>query len=406
MNQESNQDSVRNQSWAAVFGAAALGAAAMYLSDPDRGRRRRALMKDKARSAVNRTGSAIDVASRDLGNRVQGLRARGRRLLGRHESDADDQVVAARVRECLGRAVSHPHAVKVNAMQGCIVLSGPILAIEKDRLLEAVRSVSGVSEVDDQLTPHESAAGVAALQGGRRLAQTRFLFMQDKWPPALRAIALLGGGALGYLGLTRRGTASTAAAVLGLGLATRGALNRPLLRRAETLAMKPLDLHKAIYIEASPERVFDVWSRYENFPRFMSNVQQVQDLGGGRSHWTVSGPAGTRVEWDSTVTESRRPELLAWRSEPDAILEHHGRVHFERTDGGTRVTVDMSYNPPAGAAGEAFASLFNGSPKRQLDEDLMRMKSFIESGVPPHDAAQAALLQPGQQAQHPGDALH
>ncbi|HJV50846.1 MAG TPA: SRPBCC family protein [Noviherbaspirillum sp.] len=399
------EQSSKNQSWAAAIGAAALGAAAMYLSDPDRGRRRRALIKDQARSAVHKTSNAIDVASRDIGNRMQGLRAQGRRMLRMRGREAGDQVVAARVRECLGRAVSHPHAVKVNAIQGCVVLSGPILAEEKDRLLDAVRSVEGVSEIDDRLTVHESATGVAALQGGRRLAQARNVLMQDNWPPALRAVALVGGGTMGMYGMRSRNPAGALFAVLGLGIALRGALNRPFWRRAGARAMKPLDLHKTIYINASPERVFDAWSKYENFPRFMSNVQQVQDLGNGRSHWIVSGPAGTQVEWDSTLTESHRPELLAWHTEPDAVLEHHGRVHFEAVDGGTRVTIDMGYNPPGGAAGEAFASLFTGSPKRQLDEDLMRMKSFIESGVPPHDATQA-MQQPAQQPQRTGDILH
>lgn len=399
------QDTSKNQSWTAVFGAAALGAAAMYLSDPDRGKRRRALIKDKARSAVNKTGNAIDVASRDFGNRMQGLRAQGRRLLRLRRREADDVVVAARVRQCLGRSVSHPHAVKVNVMQGCVALSGPILAAEKERLLDAVRSVSGVSEIEDRLAVHESAEGVAALQGGRRLAPSRYLFMQDSWPPALRAVAILGGGAMGYAGVTRRGPVSAIVGVLGLGLALRGAINRPLWRSAGSREMQPLDLHKTIYINASPERVFDTWSKYENFPRFMSNVQQVQDMGDGRSHWIVSGPAGTQVEWESNLTESRRPELLAWRTEPDAAIEHHGRVHFEAVDGGTRVTVEMAYNPPAGAAGEAFASLFTGSPARQLEEDLMHMKSFIESGVPPHDASKA-MQHPAQPPQRTGEILH
>jgi uncharacterized membrane protein len=66
-------------------------------------------------------------------------------------------------------------------------------------------------------------------------------------------------------------------------------------------------------------------------------------------------------------------------------------VHFEPSGSGTRVTVHMEYSPPAGALGHALASLFNGNPKRQMDEDLMRMKEFIETGVPPHDAAQPSM---------------
>jgi uncharacterized membrane protein len=47
----------------------------------------------------------------------------------------------------------------------------------------------------------------------------------------------------------------------------------------------------------------------------------------------------------------------------------------------------MSYSPPAGVLGHMVASLFNGDPKKQMDEDLLRMKTFIERGIPPHDAA-------------------
>jgi uncharacterized membrane protein len=130
-----------------------------------------------------------------------------------------------------------------------------------------------------------------------------------------------------------------------------------------------------------------MWSNYENFPHFMSNVQKVQDLGNGRSHWVVNGPAGTVIEWDAVLTESKPPEELAWRTEPNSPVQHQGKVRFDPENGGTRVQVQMEYGPPAGVVGHAVAALFNGDPKKQMDEDLMRMKTFIESGIPPHDAA-------------------
>ena len=62
---------------------------------------------------------------------------------------------------------------------------------------------------------------------------------------------------------------------------------------------------------------------------------------------------------------------------------------FEPTDnGGTEVTVWLSYNPPAGAIGHAIAKVFGADPKSEMDTDLMRMKSLIETGELPHDAAQ------------------
>ena len=43
------------------------------------------------------------------------------------------------------------------------------------------------------------------------------------------------------------------------------------------------EVERSIEIGAAPEVVFDVWSRYENFPHFMSRVREVKDLGNGRS---------------------------------------------------------------------------------------------------------------------------
>ena len=51
----------------------------------------------------------------------------------------------------------------------------------------------------------------------------------------------------------------------------------------------------------------------------------------------------------------------------------------------------MTYQPPAGMIGHAVASLFNGDPKRQMDDDLMRMKAFIETGITPRKAQRIDL---------------
>jgi len=57
----------------AVLGAAAAGAALMYVFDPDEGPRRRSLMRDKAVGLSNDAKDAIGKKSRDIRNRAQGL---------------------------------------------------------------------------------------------------------------------------------------------------------------------------------------------------------------------------------------------------------------------------------------------------------------------------------------------
>lgn len=390
-----NRESRSNQSLLTLLGVAAAGALTMYLSDPDRGRRRRALAADKVRSLAHKTGDSISVASRDLGNRMQGLRAQASRMFSRQKKEmVDDEVLMARVRKEIGRAVSHPRAIKVTAQQGCITMFGPVLASEKEQLISCIRSVPGVSELQDNLEVHETPEHVPSLQGEGKARMASSFAGQSNWSPAIRAIATVGGGALGYYGVVRRSPASMVAAAVGLGLIARSVANKPFSEIS--IAGKRnqvIELHKTIHIAAAPEAVFDMWSKVENFPHFMSNVHEVRDLGGGRSHWTVRGPAGVPVEWDAVMNQSVRPELLSWNSEPNASVQHTGTVRFEPEGTGTRVSVHMSYSPPAGVLGHAVASLFKGNPKQQMDQDLMRMKMFIESGIPPRDAAQPARQQ-------------
>jgi uncharacterized membrane protein len=134
---------------------------------------------------------------------------------------------------------------------------------------------------------------------------------------------------------------------------------------------------KTIFINAPLEQVFDTWANYENFPRFMSNVKSVQPLGGDRSHWKVRGPAGVGVEFDS-VAQKLRPNEFSWHSEPGSTVQNEGHVTFQPEGTGTRATVRLSYRPPAGALGRGVSSLLGADPQRQLEEDLNRMKQYIE----------------------------
>lgn len=368
---------------------AAIGAVAMYLSDPDRGKRRRALARDKITSMTVKTSNAFSVTSRDFSNRMQGLRAEARRRFAARDEYANDYQLVERVRSKIGRVVSHPHALKVRAQQGCIILSGAILADEKAHLLSTVRAVPGVTQIDDAMEVHDTP-DISSLQGGTRRRRSGPAILKDNWPPALRAIATAGGGALGLYGFARRTPGSVMLAALGMGLMARSMTNAPIRRLAQPGRQgSTMHLEKTIYIEASPEIVFDTWNNYENFPQFMSHVKEVRNLGDGRSHWVVNGPAGTVTEWDAQLTACERPRLLAWKSNPEATVQNEGRIRFEPVDGGTRVQVHMSYNPPGGPIGHAAASLFNGDPKKQMDDDLMRMKVMIESGMLLHDTTRS-----------------
>ena len=347
-----------------ILFSAAAGALAMYFFDPQGGRRRRARARDKVDHAARRLRDAYDVTARDTRQRAVGmkaeLRAMSDRLLRRGGPVSGDTLVG-RVRAVLGRYVSHPHAIEVSASGGEVALSGPILAHEVPGLLYAVKHVPGVRGVENRLELHKEPGNISSLQGGLPRRGQQWELLQDNWSPAARLLT----GALG-LALLLRG----------------GVIGR--IGGAALLA------HKTICVSAPVEQVFAFWSDYQNFPRFMSNVREVR-LDGDRSHWVVSGPAGVPVEWDAEVMRIEPNSLIQWHSTPRSAVKQEGEVRFEpMADGGTRVTVHMCYLPPAGALGHAVARIFGADPKSEMDADLMRMKSMIETGHAPHDAAQRA----------------
>lgn len=146
-----------------------LGAGLMYMLDPDRGKRRRALLRDQmvhGAHELQEAGDRIEGKTRDLGNRARGAVAEARSHLRREE--VDDSVLEARVRSEIGRVVSNPGAIQVVAERGRVTLSGPVREDEAEELLSTVSSVRGVGSVENRLDARRDPELVPGLQGTER----------------------------------------------------------------------------------------------------------------------------------------------------------------------------------------------------------------------------------------------
>ena len=135
-----------------VLGGLGAGAALMYFFDPDRGRRRRALVRDRVASAARApldAREAIGRLSRDVRNRSYGVVAEARNRLRRDE--VSDPQLEARVRSRLGHRIEHSGWVDVRADHGVITLGGRIPAAEAASLLACVSRVRGVRDVDNHV---------------------------------------------------------------------------------------------------------------------------------------------------------------------------------------------------------------------------------------------------------------
>jgi uncharacterized membrane protein len=135
---------------------------------------------------------------------------------------------------------------------------------------------------------------------------------------------------------------------------------------------------KEVQVKAPVAKVYEFWRNFENFPRFMNNIESIQVTGEDESHWKMHGPLGKTIEWDAKTISVQENKKIAWQS-TGGDIETHGAVTFEEiADGQTKVTVGLEYRPPAGAIGELVAKL-TSNPEKQLEEDLNRFKNVAES---------------------------
>lgn len=146
---------------------------------------------------------------------------------------------------------------------------------------------------------------------------------------------------------------------------------------------EPGEVRLAATVHAPVERVFDAWSRFEDFPRFMPMVAEVRSVGEDRWRWTIAGPAGAPIEFVSAVTRRDRPRFIGWATEDGAVVEHSGSARFRPTaDGGTRVEIRMCWRPAGGGVGEGVAFMSGLDPERALRDGLAGFKARLEAEAP------------------------
>jgi len=423
----------------ALVSAAVAGALLMYAFDPQRGAARRARARGALVDAGQRTGEQLEHAWHDAGSRFDSARARasnvyaraGERLTGAAHK-AGERLSAAshktrdRLEHARERLADNAHEAgerlsdaAYEARERAAYAAGYAADKAREKSARAAERGHDVRERARHLADdvreragkdYERAAGSAgeyyhraeaaaetAATSVRSSAREKANAVGDQlreWSghlsqvfgsrsPTLTNSALLGTGALSVVGLARR---SPVAALLGLGAlavllrSDRGRHLVEALRARGAGSASQVEVESTVHIDASPKEVYDAWSDVENFPRFMSHVTEVRDLGHRRSHWAVRGPGGIEYAWNAVMTEQSRPDRLSWRSEPGSEIEQEGTVSFEPSRGGTLVTVRMSYAPPAGVLGHGIARMLGADPQRQMDGDLARMKEFIERG--------------------------
>ena len=133
-------------------------------------------------------------------------------------------------------------------------------------------------------------------------------------------------------------------------------------------------IEKYIDVNEPIQTVYNQWTQFEDFPRFMEGIEKVTQFDNTHLHW-VANIGGKNLEWDATISEQIPDKRIVWYSDRGAV--HSGMVSFNPVGPEiTRVTLRIDYEPEGFVEGTGDKL---GFVSRRVEGDLKRFKEFIES---------------------------
>lgn len=131
-----------------------------------------------------------------------------------------------------------------------------------------------------------------------------------------------------------------------------------------------------IEIDLPVTTVYEQWTQFEDFPAFLSGVEEVAQRSDDSLHWRVN-IGGVPREFDAAIVDQEPDDRIAWQSTGGPA--HAGVVAFDALDADrTRVRVQLQWEPQ-GLIEKAGAAL--QLDDLQVAQDLREFKRLIESKV-------------------------
>ena len=133
-------------------------------------------------------------------------------------------------------------------------------------------------------------------------------------------------------------------------------------------------IKKSIEVDRPLSDVYNQWTQFEEFPRFMEGVKEVRQLDDQRLHWRAD-IGGKEKEWTAKIIEQIPDDRIAWQSQSGEYTS--GQVDFAKLGPDrTRVALELSYDPKGFVENVGDAV---GFVSRRVENDLEHFKEFIEN---------------------------
>jgi uncharacterized membrane protein len=157
-------------------------------------------------------------------------------------------------------------------------------------------------------------------------------------------------------------------------------------------------VEKTVEIERPLRTVYDQWTQFEEFPRFMEGVEEVHQLDDRTLHWKAR-IAGKTEEWEAEIIQQIPDQSIAWRHTRGAV--NSGVVTFTPIDAQRcRVSLALEYDPQGFI--EKVGDML-GVVSRRVEGDLERFKQFIEERPMETGAWRGEIKPTGRVDPHPTD---
>ena len=133
-------------------------------------------------------------------------------------------------------------------------------------------------------------------------------------------------------------------------------------------------IERSIEVQVPATAAYNQWTQFEDFPRFMKDVERVDQVDDTTLRWRAR-VSGKVESWTAKIDEQIPDKRIAWHSIEGA--RNSGVVTFHRiSDDCTRVMLQMTYEPSTGLE---KAADWLGFVARSIEGDLERFKEFMES---------------------------